>query len=75
MRAYRVGGAYVGLLVEGNEVRSTKAYIVIPEYTDEPLISDQLASELGIVIEDSAKGLWRLRGESLVRRSEEPTPL
>jgi len=47
----------VGLLVEGNEVRSTKAYIVIFECADEPLISDQLASELGIVIEDPAKGL------------------
>jgi len=75
MRVYRVGGAHVSLLVEGNEVRSTKAYIVISEHTDEALISDQLASELGIVIEDPAKGLWRLREESLVRRSEESTPL
>jgi hypothetical protein len=75
MRVYRVGGANVSLLVEGSEVRSTKAYIVISEYADEALISDQLASELGIVIEDPGKGLWRLRGESLVRRSEEPTLL
>jgi hypothetical protein len=56
-------------------VGGSKAYIVISEYTDEALISDQLASELGIAIEDPARGLWRLRGESLVRRSEEPTPL
>jgi hypothetical protein len=55
-------------------VGSSRAYIVISEYTDEALISDQLASELGIAIEDPARGLWRLRGESLVRRSEEPTP-
>jgi hypothetical protein len=74
MKVYRVGGAQVSLLVEGNEVRSSKAYIVISEYTDETLISDQLASELDIAIEDPARGLWRLRGESLVRRSEEPTP-
>jgi hypothetical protein len=74
MRVYRVGGARVSLLVEGSEVGGTKAYIVISEYTDEALISDQLASELGIAIEDPARGLWRLRGEPLVRRSEEPTP-
>jgi hypothetical protein len=71
MRVYRVGGACVSLLVGGSEERSVKAYIVISEYTDEALISDQLASELGIVIEDPAKGLWRLRGESLVRSSED----
>ncbi|MCC6019172.1 MAG: hypothetical protein LM601_09080 [Candidatus Verstraetearchaeota archaeon] len=71
MRVYRVGGAHVSLLVGGSEEKSVKTYIVISEYTDEALISDQLASELGIVIEDPAKGLWRLRGESLVRSSEE----
>jgi|YelNatPaOPRAMG01_1025707.scaffolds.fasta_scaffold36427_5 hypothetical protein len=71
MRVYRVEGARVSLLVGGSEEKSVKAYIVISEYTDEALISDQLASELGIVIEDPAKGLWRLRGESLVRSSED----
>jgi len=30
-------------------------------------MSDQLASEFCIVIENPAKGLWSLRGESLVR--------
>jgi hypothetical protein len=75
MRVYRVGGARVSLLVGGSEEKSVKAYIVISEYTDEALISDQLASELGIVIEDPAKGLWRLRGESLVRSSEDSSLL
>jgi hypothetical protein len=65
MRVYRVGGACVSLLIGGVEM-----YIVISEYTDESLISDQLASEFGIVIEDPAKGLWRLKGESLIRGSE-----
>jgi predicted aspartyl protease len=65
MRVYRVGGACVSLLIGGVET-----YIVISEYTDESLISDQLASEFGIVIEDPAKGLWRLKGESLIRGSE-----
>lgn len=55
----------MSLLIGGVEM-----YIVISEYTDESLISDQLASEFGIVIEDPAKGLWRLKGESLIRGSE-----
>ena len=71
MKVYRVGGARVSLLLGGAEERGVGAYVVISEYTDEALISDQLASELGIAIEDPAKGLWRLRWESLVRRSEE----
>ena len=47
-----------------------KRYIVISEYADEVLVSDQLASAFGIVIEDLAKGLWRLREEAVVRASE-----
>jgi len=70
MRVYRVRGARASLLVEGSEVGDVDVYVVISEYTDETLISDQLTSELGIVIEDPAKGLWRLRGESTVRASE-----
>jgi hypothetical protein len=34
------------------------------------MISDQLVSEFGIVVEDPAKGLWRLKGESVIRSSE-----
>jgi len=62
MRVYRVEGANVSLLIDDVEVRSTETYVVISEYTDEALISDQLTSRLDIVIEDPAKGLWRLRG-------------
>jgi predicted aspartyl protease len=74
MRVYRVGGGYASLLIGGVEERSVETYLVISEYTDEPLISDQLASGFGIVIEDPAKGLWRLRGESLIRSSENRFP-
>jgi len=70
MRVYRIGGAYVSLLIGDVEERKVETYIVISEYTDESLISDQLTSEFGIVIEDPAKGLWRLKGESLIRSSE-----
>jgi hypothetical protein len=38
----------------------------------EVLISDRLADELMIAIEKPGEGLWRLRGESTVRRSEKP---
>ena len=40
--------------------------MVISEYTDEALTSDQLTSRLDIVIEDPAKGLWRFRGRTVV---------
>jgi predicted aspartyl protease len=70
MRVYRVGGASTSLLIEGVEARSVETCIVISEYADESLISDQLASEFGIVVEDPAKGLWRLKGESVIRSSK-----
>jgi predicted aspartyl protease len=67
MKAYRVGGASTALLIEGVEAREVGTYVVISEYADEPLINDQLASEFGKVIEDPAEGLWRLKGESIIR--------
>ena len=56
MKAYRVGGASTALLIEGVEARGLGTYVV-SEYADEPLMSDQLASEFGIVVEGPAKGL------------------
>jgi hypothetical protein len=70
MKAYRIGGASTALLVEGTEAREVVTYVVVSEYADEPLMSDQLASEFGIVVEDPAKGLWRLKKESVMRSSE-----
>jgi predicted aspartyl protease len=70
MKVYRVRGANVSLLIEGKERENIEVFIVISEYTDEVLISDQLASKLGIVIEDPAKGLWRIKGELVIRSSE-----
>ena len=66
MKVYRVGGANISLLIDNAEVRSTETYVVISEHTDEALISDQLTSKLDIVIEDPAKGLWRLRERAVV---------
>jgi len=70
MKAYRVGGASTALLIEGVEAREVGTYVVVSEYADEPLMSDQLASEFGIVVEDPARGLWKPKGESVIRSSE-----
>jgi hypothetical protein len=70
MKAYRAGGASTALLIEGVEAREVGTYVVFSEYADEPLMSDQLASEFGTVVEGPAKGLWRLKGESVIRSSE-----
>ena len=70
MKVYRVKGAKIYLIAEGLESNGISAYLVISEYTDEVLINDQLISSLGIVIEDPAKGLWRLKGEKEIRKSE-----
>jgi hypothetical protein len=70
MKAYRAGGASTALLIEGTEAREVGTYVVISEYADEPLISDQLVSEFGIVVEDPARRCWRLEGESVIRSSE-----
>jgi predicted aspartyl protease len=70
MKAYRVGGASTALLIEGVEAREAGTYVVISEYADEPLMSDQLVSEFGIVVEGPARRCWRLEGESVIRSSE-----
>ncbi|MCX8162290.1 MAG: hypothetical protein RMJ00_07520 [Nitrososphaerota archaeon] len=72
MRVYRVRGAKVRLIVDDHRLYPVEAYLVISEYTDEALINDQLISSLGIIIEDPAKGLWRLRGEEEIRIGEPP---
>lgn len=43
--------------------REVRVDIVISPIADEPLISDMLAGELEIAVEDFAKGLWRFRWE------------
>jgi len=68
---YRVPGASVRLVMDEGLGDPVQSYIVVCEHVDEVLLSDQLISAMGIVIEDPARGLWRLRGESRVRRSVE----
>ncbi len=61
MNVYRVRGGSVYLIVGESLHGPIDTYIVVSEYVDEPLISDQLTSRLGIMIIDPARGLWRLR--------------
>jgi hypothetical protein len=51
--------------VEDGGVKSPEVIvdIVVSPLADEVLLSDALISELGIVLEDAKKGLWRFRWE------------
>ena len=68
-KVYRVPGAKVRLVTEESKRDPIPSYIVIAEQADEVLINDWMISRMKIVIEDPAKGLWKLRGESKIRRS------
>lgn len=59
----------VGERIDGKDVLTD---IVVSPIEDELLISDKLAGELEIVVEDFGRGLWRLRGEKELRESERP---
>jgi len=65
---------HVQLLLEDEETTSVEAVTLISDREDEVLISDSLASELKISIEDAKERLWRLRDETLekLRRSSKP---
>ncbi len=61
---------------EDRESKPIDTSVVISEFEDEVLISDYLASELGIAVEDFRKGIWRFRDEPLdkLRKPEKPQP-
>ncbi|RKX71644.1 hypothetical protein DRP53_00725 [candidate division WOR-3 bacterium] len=73
-RIYCVGKRGVVSVVTPERSESVEVRVGISEHEDEVLISDSLASELGIVIEDPKKGLWRFRDEptAKLRRSVAP---
>ncbi|MEB3860455.1 MAG: hypothetical protein LRS43_04520, partial [Desulfurococcales archaeon] len=62
----------VQVIAGGARSRLVEADLVISPLADEPLISDQLAGELEIAVEDFARGLWRFRweGREALRESE-----
>lgn len=65
--------ANVRVIADDVESKKVLVDIVISPLADEPLISDMLAGELEIAVEDFARGLWRFRWEpiSKLRRSQE----
>ncbi len=64
--------AFTRIVGEKIESKDVLKDIVISPIEDELLISDKLAGELEIVVEDFGKGLWRLRGEKELRETERP---
>lgn len=72
IKVYRIQKCGNIRLLAKEDVIVKNCSIVISEGEDEILISDKLISALGIVIEDAGKGLWRLRGETEIRESEQP---
>ena len=57
------GSAEVAVDVADAEPPRATANVVVSPLADEVLPSDALINELGIVIEDAKKGLWRFRWE------------
>jgi len=52
--------------------KEVKTDIVVSPIEDEALISDMLAGELELVVEDFGKGLWRLSKEKELHQTEKP---
>ncbi|WP_237698220.1 hypothetical protein [Thermoproteus uzoniensis] len=65
----RIREASVDIKAEG---RRRTANVLVNPHIDEVLISDYLAGELGIVILDPRRGLWKFADEDLARESVEP---
>ena len=55
--------ATVQVVANGTTSGEVRVDLIISPLADEPLISDILAGELEIAVEDFARGLWRFRWE------------
>ena len=64
----------VEVVTEDRKSKTVDVDVVISEFEDEVLISDYLAGELGIAVEDFRRGIWRFRDEPLnkLRKPEKP---
>jgi len=72
VEAYLIeGGAQLELLLEDRRVEPILVNLVINPAVREVIISDYVASMLGIVLLDFKRGLWRLSDEDKVRHSVE----
>jgi len=73
LRVWIIRRAAITYVVAGDvESKKVGVDIVISPLASEPLISDVLAGELEIAVEDFARGLWRFRWEpkERLRQSE-----
>jgi len=57
---YYTDAASLELVLSDRESRSVRVNIIVNPHIDEVVISDYVASELGIVLLDIKQGLWRL---------------
>lgn len=66
--------AIVQVVTEDRVSSPVRVCVTVSEFEREVLISDYLAGELGIAVEDFREGLWRFRDEPLskLRKSERP---
>lgn len=66
--------AKVQVITGDRETPPVQVCVVVSEFEREVLISDYLAGELGIAVEDFRRGIWRFRDEPLtkLRESEKP---
>jgi len=72
VEAYLIeGGAQRELLLEDRRVEPILVNLVVNPAVREVIISDYVASMLGIVLLDFKRGLWRLSDEDKVRHSVE----
>ncbi len=65
IRVYVLPSSIEVSIAEGDaEPHKVVADAVISEYEREALISDYLAGELGVIVEDFKEGVWRLKTDS-----------
>ncbi len=62
--------ARVQVVTDDRETQPVKVCVVVSEFEKEVLISDYLAGELGIAVEDFRRGIWRFRDEPLSKLRE-----
>jgi len=57
---YYISHATLELVLPGRRSKVVNVNIIVSPYVDEVIISDYVASELGVMLLDFKKGLWRL---------------
>jgi len=75
MRVYIVpDSAWVSILAEKRESKNILSDMVISHTEVEVLISDKLAGQLKVAIEDPAEGIWRFRDDSSDKKRTTESP-